>query len=131
MYYNIEVINNNKIDFIVIVLNITQSLTHNSAGILVLNSDPDSHFFSICAEQAQNIFWNLLKIKSPQQEKPGKLSWNAPSKGVNTTYNLWFIFNVMPGGRDGILTSNGVFLTFTFIDDAATPSLMTIFREYS
>ena len=51
--------------------------THNDAGILVSNSDYDSNFSSGCAEQAQNLFWNSLKIKSPQQENPEKLSRNA------------------------------------------------------
>ena len=51
--------------------------TRNDAGILVLNSDSESHFCPGCAEQAQNWFWNPLKIKSPQQANPGKLSRNA------------------------------------------------------
>ena len=54
MYYNIEMINNINIEFIVIVFNITQYPTCNDAGILLLNSDPDSHFCPGCAEQAQN-----------------------------------------------------------------------------
>ena len=54
MYYNIEVINNLNIEFIVIVVNITQYMTRNNADILVLNSDTDSHFFPGCAEQVQN-----------------------------------------------------------------------------
>ena len=54
MYYNIEVINNIHIEFIVIVVNRTQYPTRNEAGILVLNIDPDSHFPPGCAEQAQN-----------------------------------------------------------------------------
>ena len=45
MYYNIEVISNINIEFIVIVVNRTQYPTYNNAGILVLNSDPDSHFY--------------------------------------------------------------------------------------
>ena len=45
MYYNIEVINNINIEFIVIIVNRTQYLTRNNAGIFVLNSNPDSHFF--------------------------------------------------------------------------------------
>ena len=40
--------------FIVIVVNRTQYLTRNNAGILVLNSDPFSHFGSGRAEQVQN-----------------------------------------------------------------------------
>ena len=35
-----------------------QYTTRNNAGILVLNSDPDSHFFPSYAEQAQNWFLN-------------------------------------------------------------------------
>ena len=54
MYYNIEVINNLNMGFIVIVVNIMQYLTRNDAGILVLKSDPDSHFWAGCAEQVQN-----------------------------------------------------------------------------
>ena len=77
MYYNIEVINNINIKFIVIVVNKTQYLTRNDAGILMLNSDPDSHFCPGCAEQTQNLFWNSLKIKSPQQGNLVKLSRNA------------------------------------------------------
>ena len=54
MCYNIEVINNLNIEFIVIVVNRTQYPTRNDAGILVLNSDPDLHLCPGCAEQAQN-----------------------------------------------------------------------------
>ena len=43
----------------------------------MLNSDPNSHFSPDYAEQAQNRFWNSLKIKSPQQENLGKLSHNT------------------------------------------------------
>ena len=46
-----------------------QSLARNAAGILVFNSNPDSYFCPGYAKQAQNLFWNLLKIKSPQQTK--------------------------------------------------------------
>ena len=60
-----------------ITITITQSPTHNTAGILVYNSDPDSHFCSGCAEKAQNLFLNFLKIKSPQQANPGKLLRNV------------------------------------------------------
>ena len=67
MYYNIEVINHININFIVIATTRTQSPTRKGAGILVLNSDPDSHFFPGCAEQAQNRFLNSLKIKSLQK----------------------------------------------------------------
>ena len=67
MYYNIEVINNINIEFIVIFVNRTQYPTCNDVGILVLNSNPDLHFRPGCAEKAQNWFWNLLKIKFPQQ----------------------------------------------------------------
>ena len=44
MYYNIEVINNINIDFIVIVVNRTHYMTHKNEGMLVLNSDPASCF---------------------------------------------------------------------------------------
>ena len=44
MYYNIEVINNINIDFIVIVVNRTHYMTHKNEGMLVLNSDPASYF---------------------------------------------------------------------------------------
>ena len=50
-----------------------QYLTCNNAGILVLNRYPNSHLFPGCVEQAQNWFWNSLKIKSPQQANPGEL----------------------------------------------------------
>ena len=56
MYSNIEVINNLNIEFIFIVFNITQYPNCNDAVILVLKSDPDSHFCPGCAEQAQNLF---------------------------------------------------------------------------
>ena len=55
-----------------------QSLIHNYADILVLNSNSDSKFCPGCADQAQNWFWDLLKIKSPQQEYSGTLSYTAP-----------------------------------------------------
>ena len=77
MYYNIKVINNLNIDFIVVVVNITQYPTCNDAGVLVFNSDPDSHFFPGFPDQAQKWFWNSLKIESPQQENLGKLLCNT------------------------------------------------------
>ena len=54
-----------------------QPLVYNDAGILVFNINLDSYFCSGCAEQAQNWFWNLLKIKSSQQANLEKLSRNA------------------------------------------------------
>ena len=77
MYYNTKVINNININFIVIATTRTHFPTHNAAGILVSNRDLDSSFWSGCAEHAPNWFWNLLKIKSPQQANPGKLSRNS------------------------------------------------------
>ena len=56
MYYNIEVINNLNIDFIVIIVNRTQYPTNIDAGILVLKSNYDSHFCPGCADQAQDLF---------------------------------------------------------------------------
>ena len=47
MYYNIEVINNLKIGFIVIIFNRVLSLTQKSAGILALNISTDS-IFCLC-----------------------------------------------------------------------------------
>ena len=76
MCYNIEVINNINIEFIFIIINRTNYLTRNNAGILVLNRYPDSRFCPGCAEQAQNWFRNYLKIKSLQQANPGKLLRN-------------------------------------------------------
>ena len=58
MYYGIEVINGLNIEFIVILTNRMQYPTRNYAGILMLNSNPDLHFFPGCAEQVQNWFWN-------------------------------------------------------------------------
>ena len=79
MYYNIKFINDINIDFIDIISTRMQSPIRNGAGILVLNSNPDSQFCPGCAEQVQNCFWNSLKIKSTQQENSGELSLNAPS----------------------------------------------------
>ena len=45
-----------------------QYLTRNDAGILVLNRDTASHFCPGCDEQAQNWFWNLLKISIPSKQ---------------------------------------------------------------
>ena len=53
------------------------SPTRNASYILVLNSNPNSHFCPGCAKQAQNWFWNSLKIKSPQQANPEKLFRNS------------------------------------------------------
>ena len=46
----------------------------------VFNSNA-SFIFSLfgCYERVQNKFWNLLKIKSPQQAKPGKISCTTPT----------------------------------------------------
>ena len=52
-------------------------MTHNKAGILVLNIDPDSHFCPCCVDQAQNWFWNLLKKNLPSIANPWKLFRNA------------------------------------------------------
>ena len=87
VYHNIDVINNVNIDFIVIVVTWMQSPICNAAGILVFNSDPDYHFCPGRAKQEQNLFWNSLKIKSPQQASLGKLSWNAPSIHTMCTRN--------------------------------------------
>ena len=54
MYYNIEVITNLNIYFIVIFVTIMQYPTCNYAVILVLNSNPDSHFCPGCADQEKN-----------------------------------------------------------------------------
>ena len=54
LYYGIEVINNPNIDLIFIIVTRMQSTTRNTAGILVLKSNPASHFCPGCAEQAQN-----------------------------------------------------------------------------
>ena len=70
VYYNIEVINKINIDFIVKIVTRIQSLTGNTEGILVLNSDPDSHLYPGCTDQAQNWFWNLRIIKSTQKANP-------------------------------------------------------------
>ena len=67
MHYNMEVINNLNIEFVFIVVNITKYPTHIDAGILLLNSNPDSYCCPGCAEQAQNWFLNSLRIKSPQK----------------------------------------------------------------
>ena len=77
MYYTIEVINDLNISFIFIIVDITQYPTQNDAGILVLNSYPDSHFCPGCAEQSQNWFCNSLKVESPQQANPVKLSYKT------------------------------------------------------
>ena len=58
-------------------LTITQSPALESAVILVLNSNPDYYFYLECSEQAQNWFWNSLKMKSPQQANPVKLTRNS------------------------------------------------------
>ena len=49
-------------------------------------------FFLGCTEQEQNTFLNYIKIKSPQQVNPGKISWNEPS---NPQHKNW-IFNPPP-----------------------------------
>ena len=64
MYYNIEFINNLDIKFIVIVVKITQYLTRNDAGILVLNRNPDSHFCPGCADFEISSKLNLLSKKN-------------------------------------------------------------------
>ena len=91
MNYNIELINNLNIDFIVIIFTAMQSPTRNAAGILVLNSDPDSYFFPSCAQQAQKWFLIDLKIKSPQQANPVKLLRNAVVYYILIEYkdSLW------------------------------------------
>ena len=91
MYYNIEVINNINIEFIVIAVNRTQYHTWNVADILVLNIDPDSHFCPGCAEQAQIWFWNFLKIKSPQQANLGQILRNA------VVYYVYVIHSYLEG----------------------------------
>ena len=57
-----------------------KSPARNYTGILVLNSDNDSHLYPGCADKAQNLFQFFLKIKYPQKANPVKLLWNALSK---------------------------------------------------
>ena len=55
----------------------------------MLNRSPNSHFCPGCDEQAQNWFWNLFRIKSPQQANLWKLSRNAVVWYENiTTYAI-------------------------------------------
>ena len=96
VYYNIEVVHNINIDFIVIK---TQSLTHNTAGILVLNSYPGSHFCPGCSDQAQNWFWNSLKIKSPQKANPVNLSRNTPRIPTFSIFRYLWYFRDFTGGN--------------------------------
>ena len=88
LHYNIEFINQINIEFIVNATTRMQYTTHNAAGILVLDIDPDSHFCSGCVEQAQNWFWNSVKIESPQKTNPGKLSHDAV---VDNRLSIFFI----------------------------------------
>ena len=55
MYYDIEVINNININVVVIFITRTNDLMRDYEGTLVLNSYPDSHFCTGCAEQVQNL----------------------------------------------------------------------------
>ena len=56
MYYNIEVINNLHIQLIAIVVNITQYLTCNNTGILILSSNTDSHFYLSVLSKSKSDF---------------------------------------------------------------------------
>ena len=45
VYYNIEVLNHRKINFIIVITTRKKSPTHNAAGILVSSIDADFRFF--------------------------------------------------------------------------------------
>ena len=75
MYYNIEVINNININFIVIVVTRTQSPTRNVSGISVLNNDPDSRFVLAVSSQRKTDF-KFAQIEYPQKANPRKLWQN-------------------------------------------------------
>ena len=71
MYYNIEVINHINIEFIVIVFNRTQYLNRNDAGILVLNSDPDSHFLLAVLSKQKTDFEIRSESNFPRKQTRG------------------------------------------------------------
>ena len=68
MYYNIEVINNLNMEFIVIVINRTQYPTFNDTGILILNSDPDLHFFLTVLSKRKADFEIRSKSNIPSKQ---------------------------------------------------------------
>ena len=68
MYYTIEVINNINIEFIIIVFNRTQYPTCNNTGILMLNSDPDSHFFLAVLSKSKTDFDICSKSNLPSKQ---------------------------------------------------------------
>ena len=68
MYYNIEVINNLNIEFTIIVVNRTQYPTRNDTGILMLNSDPDSHFFLAVLSKRKTDFEIRSKSNLPSRQ---------------------------------------------------------------
>ena len=71
MYYNIEVINNLNVDFIFIGTNRTQYLNRNDAGILVLNSDPDSHFLLAVLSKRKTDFEIRSESNFPRKQTRG------------------------------------------------------------
>ena len=84
VYYNIEIINHINIYPIFILATGTHSTTHNAEVALMLNRNADLHVFLGFDDQAQKLFWNLLKIKSPQQS----------NTGINHALHLvWFIIS--------------------------------------
>ena len=66
-----EVINNLKIGFIAIFVTRTQSLTRNTAGILVLNRDTDSHFV-LAVLSKHKIDFEIISNQISPASKPGK-----------------------------------------------------------
>ena len=50
-----------------------QSLTRNTAGILALKCDPNSHFCPGCAEQVQNLFLKLAQNQISSASKHVKI----------------------------------------------------------
>ena len=74
MSYEIEDSNSLNIYFIVIVVTRTPFLIINTAGILVFNSDPDSHFCPGCAEQAQNRILKMSQNKIYLAINPQKIT---------------------------------------------------------
>ena len=67
MYFNIY-----RIGALSITIPRTQYPTRKYAGILVFNRYTDSYFCLGCADQEQNWFLDLLKIKTTQQANLGK-----------------------------------------------------------
>ena len=75
VYHNIEVINNLKIYFIVIVFTQTQPLNRNADGISLLNRNHNFYFFLAVLSKHKTRFWVCSKSNLFSKQNRGEITY--------------------------------------------------------